>query len=186
MSKLLKMFLDALKYYIVIFLINLNVACADRLPNPPNILPNNTTSFISITDSTSLSPITIIQLLPSGTFAVKNTNKVSYKVQREHSIEVWWKNKWEKVELVTPYLTNICEKPNNTNQCITIQPGETIKPPRWTGWTCSDRCVWGCSADTSYGPGPYRVVVKSCDGNQTFIGPEFTMTDIPHNPTTSP
>ena len=66
-----------------------------------------------------------------------------------------------------------------TPKCVHLVKGQTLRPVRWSGYSCSAQCNGSCRANAYYGNGRFRFFVKTCDGARRF---ESTVFQFPQNP----
>jgi hypothetical protein len=59
--------------------------------------------------------------------------------------------------------------------CVTLAAGATLAPVPWSGMSCSSQCNHTCDKNAPLAAGEYRLVLTSCDGKRTFVGPVFQM-----------
>jgi hypothetical protein len=65
-----------------------------------------------------------------------------------------------------------CPVPEHPD-CIHLNAGATIRPVRWTGFTCSGQCTGHCKKNVYLGPGVFRLTVFSCDRTASFHSAAF-------------
>ena len=53
----------------------------------------------------------------------------------------------------------------------------TLQIVPWTAMTCGSQCSPDCRKAVPYGRGPFRFVVKACDGSHPLVSPAFDMDD---------
>lgn len=58
-------------------------------------------------------------------------------------------------------------------QCRVLKTGGKIQPLAYDGFTCNSKCPPGCKGNAYLGPGEFRIVIHSCDGQRRFLGPAF-------------
>ncbi len=114
----------------------------------------------------------VIELSPSfGAFSVTNPGAAAslasaVKVQRLAD------GKWVDANVTNLYLIETCGAAPPP-VCRKLAPKEKVKALPWTGRFCASQCPGSCRLDGPAPPGTYRFVVKSCDGKETFVSPEF-------------
>jgi len=114
-------------------------------------------------------------------FALENTSATPVSVKATAEIDRRWPDGvWEVlggVDVGGYRLVEACEQ--KPGPCVTIAPGQTLRPVGWTGFSCAAQCNGSCRANTWMGPGTYRLVVKPCEGGGRVEGPEFTLPEEP-------
>ena len=75
------------------------------------------------------------------------------------------------------YLTNDCAAVATLPACVTLAPGETLRPIPWTGFTCSGQCPRPCKRNIYRPPGTFRLMLTTCTGGGVssapfYMGPE--------------
>ena len=116
--------------------------------------------------------ISLRNLPQAGAFEVVNGGaeaSLSSKVQVQRLTEGRWENEVTDLELV-----RTCNAPT-TSDCITLNPGETLRPPPWNGLSCASQCAASCRGNMSLPPGTFRFVISACSGDSTIYGPPFDM-----------
>jgi hypothetical protein len=58
--------------------------------------------------------------------------------------------------------------------CVTLAPGASLRPVRWTGYTCRGQCPRPCKGNVYRPPGTFRLVLALCGGGEV-TGPPFRM-----------
>jgi hypothetical protein len=120
--------------------------------------------------------ISLRNLPQPGAFEVVNGGaeaSLSTKVQVQRLFEGRWENEVTDLELV-----RTCNPPK-TLDCITLGPGETLRPPPWNGLACASQCAASCRGNMSLPPGTFRFGISACSGDTSIYGPPFDMAASP-------
>jgi hypothetical protein len=109
-----------------------------------------------------------------GAFAIEGAAGLS--LQNRGAIEQQTKAGWKPV-FEEFYLTEDCTAVARLPACVTLKPGETLRPVRWTGFTCKGQCPRPCKKNIYRPPGTFRLTLTTCDGTQLsgapfHMGPE--------------
>jgi hypothetical protein len=96
--------------------------------------------------------------------------KLSRKVVIERKRGAEWIESPASFEIVEH-----CGVPTPPASCVDLNSNATVEPVPWTGYTCSGQCPRSCRSNHYAGPGIFRFVVLSCDHNERFTGPEFSL-----------
>lgn len=64
---------------------------------------------------------------------------------------------------------------HDAERCVTLAPGGELRPPIWNGMFGDMQCE--CDRCAPAGPGTYRFVVESCDGQHRVEGEPFELTE---------
>jgi hypothetical protein len=75
------------------------------------------------------------------------------------------------------YLVKNCAAVATLPACVSLEPAETLRPVRWSGFTCSGQCPRDCKRNIYRPPGTFRLTLKTCDGTPIsgapfHMGPE--------------
>jgi hypothetical protein len=117
--------------------------------------------------------VTVTNLAAPGAFEVRNRGVADVAVSRTVAVERQSGTTWEAVPASLALIDN-CEA-ETTNVCVTIRPGDVLRPLPWNGFSCAPQCAGSCRANVYLGPGTFRVVVQSCDRKQQFTGAAFNL-----------
>jgi hypothetical protein len=110
-----------------------------------------------------------------GAFAIEGAPS-GISLQKRGRIEQQTATGWRPV-FKEFYLTEDCAAVARLPACVSLAPGETLRPVRWTGFTCSGQCPRDCKRNIYRPPGTFRLTLTMCDGRQLsstpfFMGPE--------------
>lgn len=75
-------------------------------------------------------------------------------------------------------LGEVCAR-NPSPECISLAAGASLRPVRWTGFSCSAQCNRQCKKNVYRGPGTFRLTIFSCDKTVRFHGPPFKLPSAP-------
>jgi hypothetical protein len=103
-----------------------------------------------------------------GAFAIEAAAGLS--LRNRAAIEQLTKAGWRAV-FDEFYLTEDCDAVTRLPACMTLKPGETLRPVRWTGFTCQGQCPRSCKKNIYRPPGTFRLTLKMCDGTQLSGAP---------------
>ena len=148
---------------------------AENLENETSM--SITSSSSSIGEETS-APV-IRHLSPQGTFIVENPTIHSIKLSLTYSIEDYNYGQWQTLDITKLTLKGSPCDNDIIENCIVLEPGKSIEPEPWTGFSCPKSCGRKCFGNFYYGSGKYRIVVKHCHTDDKFYSAEFNM---PSNP----
>jgi hypothetical protein len=113
--------------------------------------------------------------LPGG-FRVTNKGEIPLSLDREVTVEIWDKAKWNEIKGIVKLIDGCNPQPKG---CLRLMPGSSFGPLSWTGMSCGAQCGEACRANEYYGPGKFRYVLKDCDGKERWTGPEFELPKVP-------
>jgi hypothetical protein len=84
---------------------------------------------------------------------------------------------WQTVFVANLYVIDTCGGPIGPHKppppCRSIAPSQRVVAVPWTGRLCGSQCPTGCHGEGIAPPGTYRFVIKTCDGSETFVSPQF-------------
>lgn len=108
----------------------------------------------------------VVSLGPTfGEFVVEA--KVVVEVRTAIEIERLDGSKWEP-QVADVLLVDACPtKGAKVPPCRKLSAGQIVRPPRYTGYTCSSQCAVDCDKNGKT-QGTVRYVVRSCDGAQRW------------------
>lgn len=86
---------------------------------------------------------------------------------------------------LSPITKSVVKNEDNKPLCRKFAADETVRAKPWYGWSCSAQCLpKSCRGNAYMGPGIFRFVVRSCDGQKDYYGEEFKLP--PYDPKKSP
>jgi len=110
-------------------------------------------------------------LAKPGAFAIEGAAGLS--LQKRGAIEQQTGTGWRPV-FEEFYLTEDCDVVASLPACVSLKPGETLRPVHWTGFTCKGQCSRPCKKNIYRPPGTFRLTLKTCSG-EDVSGPPFHM-----------
>jgi hypothetical protein len=123
-------------------------------------------------EAVTVDSVTVCNLQRPGEFKVVNNRPKPVTFLASVAIEVQGESgKWR----LTPAKTWLIPSHGSARGlpgCVTVQPGEDLRPPSWGGFDCTNPFGPNCNGTFSKS-GPLRFVVSSCDRSQRFEGPPF-------------
>jgi hypothetical protein len=161
------------------FLVLTLVAACHADVQPARVLTPAPSASATVTASPTVRGRVAITVAGPGAFEIENTGAAPMKVATVAHIEDG-DGASLALDLDKGYrlLEQCPTKDEHPDACVEIAPGATLHPVPWTGFGCNAQCNPTCRANTWEGGGRFRLVVKSCDGADTFASPEFP---IPHD-----
>ncbi len=116
--------------------------------------------------------VVVRNLSQPGAFEVENTGDdiaLSWAVTIQRQRNGQWSDEVTDLTLI--------EKCGQTPpaHCVSLAHGGKLRPVPWNGLTCGSQCPAPCRANLYLGPGRFRFVVSSCDGELKYAGPGFDM-----------
>jgi hypothetical protein len=63
--------------------------------------------------------------------------------------------------------------------CTGLNAGATLRPVRWTGFSCSGQCAGHCKKNVYLGPGTFRLTALTCDRTVSFHSAPFHLPPSP-------
>jgi len=131
-----------------------------------------TAVFLLVAGSVHAQNVRVRNLAPPGAFEVVNEGdevSLSSHVQVQSPFNGTWQKVSTEVRLVRSCTS--AQVPD----CITLRRGERLRPPPWTGYSCSSQCAMSCRANMIHPPGTFRFLVTSCSGDWSVAGSAFYM-----------
>lgn len=101
-----------------------------------------------------------------GAFAIEGGLSLRSRGAIEQQTKAGWRPVFEEF-----YLTEDCAAVARLPACVTIKPGEMLRPVRWTGFTCQGQCPRSCKKNIYRPPGTFRLTLTVCDGTQLSGAP---------------
>jgi hypothetical protein len=101
-----------------------------------------------------------------GAFAIEGGVSLRNRAAIEQQTKAGWRPVFEEF-----YLTEDCAAAARLPACVTLKPGETLRPVRWTGFTCQGQCSRSCKKNIYRPPGTFRLTLTTCDGAQLSGAP---------------
>jgi hypothetical protein len=101
-----------------------------------------------------------------GAFAIEGGLSLQSRGAIEQQTKAGWRPVFEEF-----YLTEDCAAVARLPACVTLKPGETLRPVRWTGFTCKGQCPRPCKKNIYRPPGTFRLTLTMCDGTQLSGAP---------------
>ena len=103
-----------------------------------------------------------------GAFAIEGGAGLSLRSRAaiEQQTKTGWRPVFEEF-----YLTQDCAAVARLPACVTLKSGETLRPVRWTGFTCQGQCPRSCKKNIYRPPGTFRLTLTTCDGTQLSGAP---------------
>lgn len=143
-------------------------AAGASVPAPPSAsAPTSSTppTDPAASSSATLGGPVVVSLGPSfGEFVVEA--KAAVDVRTAIEIERLDGGKWEP-QVADVLLVDACPKGGKVPTCRKLSAGQIVRPPRYTGYTCSSQCAVDCDKNVQIA-GTVRYVVRSCDGAQRW------------------
>jgi hypothetical protein len=92
---------------------------------------------------------------------------VSSRIEVERLVD----GTWQDSGVAKLMLREDCSPvPSRLPACRTLAPSQSVKVQPWTGYICNAQCSVGCHGEGFAQPGEtFRIVVKSCDGAQSWF-----------------
>lgn len=108
----------------------------------------------------------VVSLGPTfGEFSVEAKSAVELRTAIE--VERLDGSKWD-VQVADLHLIDACPTKGTTvPPCRKLAAGAIVRPPRYTGYTCSSQCAVDCDKNVQLN-GTVRYVVRSCDGTERW------------------
>ena len=101
-----------------------------------------------------------------GAFAIEGGVSLQSRGAIEQQTKAGWRPVFEEF-----YLTEDCAAVARLPACVTLKPGETLRPVRWTGFTCKGQCPRPCKKNIYRPPGTFRLTLTMCDGTHLSGAP---------------
>jgi hypothetical protein len=159
-------------------LVALALSACGRAPPEPSPSPPPSASA---TLSPAALRVTVDRADERVRFSLQNTGSSPVSLEAFAAIDRRWPDGvWEvlgSIDVGGYRLVEACDQ--KPGSCVTIEPGKTLRPIGWTGFSCAAQCNQSCRANTWMGPGTYRLVLKGCGGGAKILGPEFTLPEEP-------
>ena len=99
-----------------------------------------------------------------GAFAIEGGVSLRNRAAIEQQTKAGWRPVFEEF-----YLTEDCAAVARLPACVTLKPGETLRPVRWTGFTCQGQCPRSCKKNIYRPPGTFRLTLTTCDPPHTSL-----------------
>lgn len=112
-----------------------------------------------------------------GALRVANLTGTAQRLDRLVTVQASYDGAWHPV--TTEMALNVdCPGhglANTSPGCVVLEPHQTIVPPPWLGWSCNGQCNFVCRANIYLGEGPFRFVLRPCDGGPEIVSAAFAM-----------
>jgi hypothetical protein len=119
--------------------------------------------------ATSAATAQVRNLDKPGAFAIDG-GPSGIALERRGRIEQQTAAGWRPV-FAEFYLVENCAAIATLPACVSLAPGETLRPVRWTGFTCSGQCPRDCKRNIYRPPGTFRLTLTVCNGTQLSSAP---------------
>ena len=127
-------------------------------------------ALLACAGSAEETTVVVRNLSSPGSFEVENRGP-AVDLAWQVTVERHWNGQWTD-EVTDLTLIEKCGQPPPP-ACVRLAHAAKLRPVGWNGLTCGSQCAATCRANIYLGPGRFRFVVSSCDGQHKFPGPAW-------------
>jgi hypothetical protein len=130
-----------------------------------------TTATLYLLTGTTAAITQVRNLDKPGAFAIEG-GLSGISLEKRGRVEQQTANGWRPV-FEEFYLAKDCSAVATLPACVRLAPGDTLRPVRWTGFTCSGQCPRPCKRNIYRPPGTFRLTLTMCTGAKVSSGPFY-------------